>query len=70
MSDLGSPEATMPQFFLAHEAANYLRVSPRTLERWRANGTGPKFRKHGGIVVYARNELERYSADDNKTHVG
>lgn len=40
------------------------------MANWRAKGTGPKFRKHGGIVVYSRSELERYSGDADKTHVG
>ena len=58
------------RFLLTHEAAKYLRVNPRTMANWRAKGTGPKFRKHGGIVVYSRSELERYSSDADKTHVG
>ncbi len=43
------------------EAAQFLRLSPRTLERYRVEGTGPKYRKAGpGIrarVLYAFEDL-------------
>lgn len=58
------------KYLVTKEAANLLRVNPRTMDNWRSKGTGPKWRKHGGRVVYTREELERYSSDDDKTHVG
>jgi excisionase family DNA binding protein len=36
------------------EAAEYLRVSPRTLERWRLLGIGPRYVKLGGRKVACR----------------
>lgn len=43
------------------EAAEFLRLSPRTLERLRVQGTGPKYMKAGsGIrarVLYAPEDL-------------
>ena len=43
------------------EAAWFLRASPRTLERWRVTGEGPKFHKAGrGLrsrVLYRESEL-------------
>ena len=37
-----------PQRYLTNdEAAEYLRLSPRTLEKQRVIGGGPKFRKFG-----------------------
>lgn len=48
------------------EAAAYLRLSPRTLERFRVEGTGPKFLKAGGgkraRVLYDPEELRRWLA--------
>jgi len=46
-----------------HEAAEYLRLSPRTLEHWRETGSGPQFVKMGRIVRYAREALEAYLAN-------
>jgi predicted DNA-binding transcriptional regulator AlpA len=40
------------------EAGQYLGLSGRTLEKHRTYGTGPRYRKIGGRVVYALNDLE------------
>lgn len=46
------------------EAAAYLRLSPRTLERFRVDGTGPRFLKAGGgkraRVLYEAEELRKW----------
>ena len=34
------------------DLANRWRMSPRTLERWRFTGEGPRFIKLGGRVLY------------------
>ena len=44
------------------EAAIYLRVSVRALEHYRQDGGGPAYRKHGGLIVYHINDLDRWSA--------
>jgi predicted DNA-binding transcriptional regulator AlpA len=44
------------------EAASHLRLSPRTLERHRVNGTGARFVRLGRRVVYARAELDAWTA--------
>ena len=44
------------------EAADYLRLSPRTLERHRVNGTGPRFTKAGRRVIYRVDELDAWAA--------
>ena len=47
-----------PQRYLTNdEAAEYLRLSPRTLEKQRVLGGGPKFRKFGRRVMYAVADL-------------
>jgi hypothetical protein len=40
------------------EAATFLKLSPRTLEKQRVIGGGPRFRKFGRRVVYAIADLE------------
>ncbi len=42
-------------------AASYLKMKPGTLKNHRFRGTGPNYRKHGGIVVYHREDLEDWS---------
>jgi hypothetical protein len=44
------------------EAAEYLKLSPRTLEKLRVGGGGPPFRKLGRRVVYALADLEEWAA--------
>ena len=47
-----------PQLFLTErETAELLRVSIRTLQRWRLTGLGPPFRAFGGRRLYARRDL-------------
>ncbi|MDH4993147.1 helix-turn-helix domain-containing protein [Aquamicrobium lusatiense] len=43
------------------EAALFLGLSPRTLEKHRTYGTGPTFRKLGGRVVYALEDLKAWA---------
>ena len=43
------------------EAAEYLRLSPRTLEKQRVIGGGPKFRKFGRRVMYATADLDAWA---------
>jgi hypothetical protein len=40
------------------EAAKFLNLSPRTLEKQRVIGGGPRFRKFGRRVLYAVSDLE------------
>ena len=49
-------------FLTQAEAAEYLRLSSRTLERFRIAGTGPRFAKFGRRVTYARSELDDWAA--------
>lgn len=44
------------------ELANRWRMSPRTLERWRFTGEGPRFMKIGGRVVYRLEDIEAFEA--------
>ena len=41
-------------------------ISPRTLERWRWLGQGPRYIKIGGRVVYRIDEIEAYEAQQTR----
>ena len=50
-------------FLTQNEAAEFLRLSPRTLERHRVAGTEPKFTKLGRRVVYRFSELDTWATE-------
>ena len=53
--------AQPPRYLTNDEAADYLRLSPRTLEKQRVIGGGPKFRKFGRRVMYAVADLDAWA---------
>jgi len=57
-----APTPPPPQRYLTNdEAAGYLRLSPRTLEKQRVIGGGPTFRKFGRRVMYAMADLDAWA---------
>lgn len=46
------------------QAANYLNISVKTLQRHRTTGFGPEFAKLVGRVVYDRTILDAWVADN------
>ncbi|RIV83998.1 DNA-binding protein [Aurantiacibacter xanthus] len=53
---------TTPRYLKTPDAAVHLGLSARTLEKHRCYGTGPVFRKLGGRIVYAIEDLEAWAA--------
>jgi predicted DNA-binding transcriptional regulator AlpA len=53
--------ATPARFLDNREAAAYLNLSPRTLEKLRSQGGGPQFRKFRRRVRYAVSDLELWA---------
>lgn len=51
-----------PCYLRTKEAAVFLSLSPRTLEKHRTYGTGPAYRKLGGRVVYSVEDLQAWVA--------
>lgn len=49
------------------ELAERWSISPRTLERWRWAGEGPRFLKLGGRVVYRIADIEAFEAAHLRT---
>ena len=50
-----------PRYLTADEAAEFLRLSPRTLEKHRGIGGGPRYHKFGRAVRYAMSDLEAWA---------
>lgn len=50
-----------PRFLTTPEAARFLGLSGRTLEKHRTYGTGPAYHKLGGRVVYAIDDLQAWA---------
>ena len=51
-----------PPYLTQVELAVRWRISPRTLERWRWAGDGPRFIKIGGLVRYRLEDIEVFEA--------
>jgi hypothetical protein len=72
--DLGTPRRNplADIFLLESELAKRWRRSPRTLQRWRENGTGPVYVRLGGRVLYRLQDvvmhenLARNGADERE----
>ncbi|QTS89077.1 helix-turn-helix domain-containing protein [Ectopseudomonas khazarica] len=52
-----------PRYLTNSEAAAFLRLSPRTLEKQRVIGGGPRFHKFGRRVMYAVTDLEAWAGE-------
>ncbi|SDA68944.1 Helix-turn-helix domain-containing protein [Pseudomonas sp. NFPP33] len=52
-----------PRYLTNNEAADFLRLSPRTLEKQRVIGGGPRFHKFGRRVMYALTDLEAWASE-------
>ena len=51
-----------PRYLRTPEAARFLGLSGRTLEKHRTYGTGPRYSKLGGRVVYNFEDLQAWVA--------
>ena len=56
-----------PPYLTQVELAVRWRISPRTLERWRWAGDGPRFIKIGGRVVYRIADIEAFEQQQLRT---
>jgi len=64
---LNSTYTPPPRYLCTKEAARFLGLSARTLEKHRTYGTGPLYRKIGGRVVYALADLLAWADSGLKT---
>ena len=50
------------KYLSTREAADYLSLASRTLDRYRVRGTGPVFHRFGGRVRYLRSDLDAWAS--------
>jgi len=48
-------------FLNTEQAAHYVGMQTRTLERMRRKGSGPRFRRHGYFIRYHIDDLDDWS---------
>ena len=58
---MSNPHSLPPRFLRTPEAARFLGLSGRTLEKHRYFGTGPAYRRLGGRVVYTVDDLRAWA---------
>ena len=64
MFDARAPDSGIDRPFLnTEQAAYYLGIGWRKLMRLRLAGMGPRFRKHGRLILYHVDDLESWSRD-------
>ena len=51
-----------PRYLRTPEAARFVGLSIRTLEKHRIYGTGPRYAKLGGRIVYSLDDLQAWVA--------
>ena len=54
-------------FLSETQLADLLKVSKRSIQRWRVEGRGPRFRRHGSAVRYALSDALAWS-EANAAH--
>ena len=59
---MNNPEKLLADFLTQDEAAAEMKISERTLDRWRRLGEGPPITKLGKRVLYRRASVQRWLA--------
>ena len=64
---MGHEEKECKRMRKTTEAAQWLGLSPATLEAWRVRGGGPEFVKLGRAVRYSDEALDAFKARNTRT---
>ncbi len=60
----------LPRYLGPEEAAGYLGLSPKTLQRMRVTGEGPRYVKVRRRVIYDRLDLDEWAAKRKRRFTG
>jgi predicted DNA-binding transcriptional regulator AlpA len=58
------------QFLNVQQAAQWLGIATKTLDSWRANGSGPPCHRFGRAVRYRLSDLEAFAAKAKSAPAG
>lgn len=61
---MSNSSSTLPRLLTEAEAAEFLRVSPKTLQSWRYRGVEPRYRKLQSVVRYELGDLIAFIEGD------
>lgn len=50
--------------FNVYDLSKRWKLAPKTLDRWRQRGVGPRFLKIGGRVIYRKEDIEAYETEN------
>ncbi|MGQ2929817.1 MAG: helix-turn-helix transcriptional regulator [Sphingopyxis sp.] len=53
-------------FLNPEQTAFYLGLTTRTLQEYRSNGTGPRYRRHGRFIRYHIDDIDAWALRDAK----
>lgn len=62
MHERDGTEPPSPVFLREDELAQRWRIAPRTLQRWRRAGTGPRHLRIGARIVYPLDDVVAFEA--------
>ena len=54
-------------YLTPEQAAEHLKVKKSTLKKWRIEGKGPAYRKHGSVIVYHIDDIDEWSKSQQHT---
>lgn len=57
----------MPRYLPPRQAADWLGLSVRTLDRYRVSGEGPVFHRFDGLICYLREDLQAWADSRRRT---
>ena len=57
----------MPRYLTPRQTADWLGLSVRTLDRYRASGEGPVFHRFGGRIRYRHDDLQAWADARRRT---
>lgn len=60
----------LPRYFGPEQAAAYLGLSPKTMQRMRVTGEGPRYVKVRRRVIYDRLDLDDWAAKRKRRFTG
>ena len=66
----GDTRAEEPRYLDTKQAAAYLGLSVKTLEKLRVTGKGPRYAKAGRRVIYDRRDLDKWVAERKRGFTG